>query len=248
MFISTDYLATQYGVHETIADFFVERESPTNNLYWKDKLLYLRPQPGYLFIPVIVDTLYKLGIDKNILLSDVFINLLEQIGHIAALEETNQLTKEEGIEQCILLTKDKVINKNFYATLTDYMKGGSNNFIHEMLYPFSALHRGDIFLFSVTVLDFDDEVAKKIVAYWFAIISSFLMLDDAQDVEIDKKTGDENAFLQCGLDKEGIERIKNILGQNLTTLKIFNKPLARTIDNQFVKMATLPHIQQYLNY
>ncbi|MBX2930893.1 MAG: hypothetical protein KF781_02970 [Chitinophagaceae bacterium] len=248
MFISTDFLASKYGVHDAIANFFVEREPPTDNLYWKNKLLYLRPEPGYLFIPVMVDTLYKLGIDRNVLLSNEYIHLLEQIGHIAALEETKQISKEQVIEQCIDLTKEKAVNKYFYTALTDYIKGGNKNFIHEMLFPFSALHRGDIFLFSVTVLDFDDETAKKIVAYWFAIIGSFLMLDDAIDIEIDKKTGDENAFLQSGLDKEGIERIKNILGQNLTTIKTFNNPLARAIDNQFVKMATQPHIQQYLNY
>jgi hypothetical protein len=110
------------------------------------------------------------------------------------------------------------------------------------------LHRGDIFLFSVTILDFDDEKAKEIVKYWFAIIGSFLMLDDANDLESDKKTGELNSFLQSGLDKDGIEQIKNLLGDMLATLKTFNKPLARAIDNQFVKMAELPHIQQYLNY
>jgi hypothetical protein len=39
---------------------------------------------GYLFIPIIVDTLFKLGIDKNSLL-DKSIDVLEQIGHIAGL-------------------------------------------------------------------------------------------------------------------------------------------------------------------
>ncbi len=55
MFISTGYLGIQYGVDNNIAKFFVDREPPANNLYWKDKYLYLRPSPGYLFIPLIVD-------------------------------------------------------------------------------------------------------------------------------------------------------------------------------------------------
>ncbi len=248
MFISTDFLATKYGVHDTIANFFVEREPPENNLYWKDKLLYLRPEPGFLFIPIMVDALNKLGIAREVLLSDKYINLVEQIGHIAALEETAQINYEQAIEQCIALTKQDAKNKNFYASLTDYMQGGTNHFFQLLLLPFSALHRGDIFLFSVTILDFDDEKAKEIVKYWFAIIGSFLMLDDANDLESDKKTGELNSFLQSGLDKDGIEQIKNLLGDMLATLKTFNKPLARAIDNQFVKMAELPHIQQYLNY
>lgn len=247
MFVSADYLIMQYGVHDEIAHFFVDREPPPNNLYWKNKLMYLRPEPGYLFIPVIVDTLNRIGIDRKILLGNEYITLLEQIGHIAALEETNQITKHEAIKQCIDLTKNRSVNKYFYDALLKYMQGDTNNFIQEMLLPFNALHRGDIFLFSVSILDFDDAMAKKIIAYWFTVIASFLMLDDAQDIEHDKKNNDENTFVQSGLDKAGIERIKNFLGQLLITLKTFNKPLARTIDNQFVKISEQPHIQQYLN-
>jgi hypothetical protein len=73
------------------------------------------------------------------------------------------------------------------------------------------------------------------------------LLDDAQDIEKDKINNDENAFIQCGLDKKGIEEIKLFLGYLLTSLKAFNKPLARAIDNQFVKISELPHIKKYLN-
>jgi hypothetical protein len=132
MFISTDFLATKYGVHDTIANFFVEREPPENNLYWKDKLLYLRPEPGFLFIPIMVDALNKLGIAREVLLSDKYINLVEQIGHIAALEETAQINYEQAIEQCIALTKQDAKNKNFYASLTDYMQGGTNHFFQSL--------------------------------------------------------------------------------------------------------------------
>ena len=68
MFISTDFLAIKFGVDDAIARFFVDREPPANNLYWKDKLLYLRPAPGYLFIPLIVDLLFKIGIERQQLL------------------------------------------------------------------------------------------------------------------------------------------------------------------------------------
>lgn len=247
MFVSSDFLAINYGVHDEIAIYFTEREPPTNNLYWKDKLMYLRPEPGYLFIPVIVDTLNRLGINRKILLDDNYINLLEQIGHIAALEESNQINKEEAINKCINLTKDRAVNKNYYNSLVDYMKGGSNNFIFNLLLPYKALHRGDIFLFSISILDIDNELAEKIVSNWFIIIGSFLLLDDAQDIEKDKLSNDENAFIQCGLHKKGIEEIKLFLGYLLTSIKAFNKPLARAIDNQFVKLAELPHIKNYLN-
>ncbi len=247
MFLSTDFLAIKYGVHDKIASFFVDREPPPNNLYWHKKLLYLRFEPGYIFIPTMVDGLYRLGIKQETLLSDVYINLLESIGHIAALQETEQITYEEAIEKCIELCNNKVVNSSFYSALISYMQGKGDNFIKPLTMPFSALHRGDFFLFSLVVLDFNQEKAQQIVAFWFALIGSFLLLDDAEDVEIDKKNNDENAFLQSGLDKVGIEKIKRLLGDNLKILKKVNPTLARSIDTQFVKMAELPHIHQYLN-
>jgi hypothetical protein len=247
MFVSSDFLAINYGVHDEIANYFTDREPPANNLYWKDKLMYLRPEPGYLFIPVIVDTLNRIGISRKILLDDNYINLLEQIGHIAALEEANIINKEEAIDKCIVLTKEKAVNKNYYNALLDYMNGGTTNFISKLVLPYQALHRGDIFLFTISILDIDNEKAEKIVSNWFIIIGSFLLLDDAQDIEKDKINNDENAFIQCGLDKKGIEEIKLFLGYLLTSLKAFNKPLARAIDNQFVKISELPHIKKYLN-
>ena len=248
MFVSSNFLAIHYGVNDTIAKFFVDREPPINNLYWKDKLLYLRHEPGYLFIPIIVDTLFKLGIDKNSLLDKKYVDVLEQIGHIAGLHEAEKITSKEAIEQCIALTKGKVVNEYFYSALLSYMQGEKNNFIAPLCTPFNALHRGDIFLFSLAVLKFDDELAEKIIEYWFAIIGSFLLLDDADDLEKDKLNNHENAFLQSGLNKEGIEKIKTLLAENLRLLKSLNQTLARGIDNQFVTMAKLPHIQEYLNY
>ena len=247
MFVSADFLAINYGVNDAIAKFFADREPPVNNLYWKDKLMYLRPEPASLFIPAMVDTLYKIGVPKDEVLNDAYINLMEQIGHIAAMEEANQFTQEQAVDECIALLQNKYKNEFFYTALVNYMQGGSDNFIAKMITPFNALHRGDIFLFSVCILNFDDAMAKKIVEYWFALISSFLLMDDADDIEIDKKNNHENAFLQSGLAAIGIDKIKNLLTTNLTILKTINKPLARTIDNQFVKMAQLPHIKQYLN-
>lgn len=247
MFVSADFLAIQYGIHDKVAKFFADREPPANNLYWHGKLLYLRHEAGYLFIPIIVDTLNKMGIDREILLGNQYIDLLEQIGHIAALQETGQLTYEQAINECILLTSGKEVNANFYKALVNYMQGNSNNFIKPMCAPFAALHRGDMFLFSLAVLNFSDELAVKIIEFWFALISSFLMLDDADDFEKDKKNTDENTFLQSALDKDGASKLKTLITHNLAVLVNINKPLARVMETQFIKMNQLPHIHQYLN-
>src|SRR5438045_9553131 len=99
MFVSTNALTIYYGVDDKIAQFFVDREPPKDNLYWKDKLLYLRLEPGYIFIPLIVDILYKLGIERAQLLSDKFIDLMEAMGHISALEESKKIDHSETITE-----------------------------------------------------------------------------------------------------------------------------------------------------
>ena len=110
MFISSSFLEINYGVDSKIATFFVDREPPVDNLYWKDKLLYLRPAPGYLFIPLIVDILYRLKIDRQQLLSERFVTTIEQIGHINALEETGRITENEAIKRSSELVKNNCNN------------------------------------------------------------------------------------------------------------------------------------------
>ncbi len=198
MFISTGYLGIQYGVDNKIAKFFVDREPPANNLYWKDKYLYLRPSPGYLFIPLIVDILFRLGIDRQQLLSDEFIHCLEQTGHISALEETKQISNTEAIQQCIALARESCKNESWLNSVIDYFRGTADNLFISIATPFKALHRGDVFLFSLSALDYPEELFEKIAKYWFALISTLLLLDDAEDIEDDRVNNEENAFLESG--------------------------------------------------
>lgn len=247
MFVSAGFLAIKYGVHDKIAQFFADREPPVNNLYWHEKLMYLRPSPGYLFIPVMADMLHRIGINKDEILSNDYIDVMEAIGHIAAKEETKMITNAAAIEEGIALVKDRYKNEYYYQAVVDYLRATKSNFISEQTTPFKALHRGDLFLLSACVLNFNNEQAEKIVRYWFAVISSFLLMDDADDIEEDKNTNDENAFLESGLDKEGIEKIKQLLAKNLKTLKEINTSLAISIDAKFIQLAELPYIKAYLN-
>jgi len=247
MFISTGYLGIQYGVDNKIAKFFVDREPPANNLYWNDKSLYLGPSPGYLFIPLIADLLFKLGIDRQQLLSDEFINCLEQTGHISALEETKQLSYAEAIERCTALARENCRNENWLNTVIDYFKGNADNLFISIATPFKALHRGDVFLFSLSALDFPEELFQKIVKYWFALISTLLLLDDAEDITDDRANNEENAFLESGLDKQGIERVKQLIAHNLRTISSINSMMAMKLDNQFKELVKKPYISPLIN-
>lgn len=247
MFISTGFLGIHYGVDNKIAKFFVDRDPPANNLYWKDKYLYLRPSPGYLFIPLIVDILFKLGIDRQQLLSDEFLNCLEQTGHISALEETKQINNAEALEQCIALAKEQCKNEKWLTAVVNYFRGTADNIFTRLTTPFKALHRGDVFLFSLSALEFPEEMFEKIAQLWFSLISTLLLLDDAEDIDEDRANNEENAFLESGLDKEGIEHVKKLLSHNLKVLSSINSIMAKKLDKQFVELIEKPHIRPLIN-
>lgn len=247
MFITSDSLQVHYGIDADIATFFVDREPPTDNLYWHEKLLYLRPAPGYLFIPLIVDILFKAGIDKQQLLSNEFVTTMEQIGHISALEEIGQITNEEAINKCVELVKDRCKSEDYFNDLVDYFNGKSGNAFKALSTPYQALHRGDFFLFAVCMLNFPNSLTVTIVEQWFALITTLLLLDDIEDLQIDKATGDENALLEAGLTGEGIQSLLNMVQENLRKIGQFNNTMAVAISKQYEKLVETNPVFQQIN-
>lgn len=247
MFVSTDFLAIHYGIDNTIAKFFVDREPPANNLYWHEKLLYLRPAPGYLFIPLMVDLLYKMGVEKEQLLSELFVSHMEKIGHISALEETKQITVKEAIEQYAELASLNCKNPLWLFEVSKYFEDTSSVEIGKLATPFKALHRGDAFLFSIAALTFPSTLIVPIAEVWFALISTLLLLDDADDLESDQKTGEENAFIESGLTTFGFKKIEDLVQHNFTIIGGLNKRMAAELNRSHQKVAALPHIVQLIN-
>lgn len=247
MFVSANFLAMNYGVDDAIARFFVDRQPPVDNLYWQGKLMYLRTEPGWLFIPLIVDLLFKTGIDKEQLLSEEYVSLMEKIGHISAKEELKQITKNEALIEYNNLVKYHYQNNSFYCNIVDFMEGGDNNPFTLASTPFKALHRGDAFLFSLCALRFDQILAKSLVENWFALISTLLLLDDAEDVDIDKSNGDENAFLESSQIKMGSATMQIMIKNNLQRISKLNKVMAKKLDQRILSIIDKPQIKPYLN-
>jgi hypothetical protein len=246
MFISAKYLVSYYDIDHQIARFFVDRQPPCDNLYWHEKLLYLRPSPGYLFIPLIVDLLHKTGVDKELLLSDAFVTTMEQIGHITALEEIRKITEEEAIHKSLALVKDSCKNKTWLTDVTNYFNTEKDNSFEKLAPPFTALRRGDIFLFSLCSIQFPESLDEEIAAQWFSLISILLLLDDAEDIDVDRKNGDKNAFLESGLDQKGIDNILALVRKSLRKISQVNERMAEQLDVQFKGILQLPHIQTLL--
>lgn len=247
MFVSAKQLVNTYGIDNAIARFFVDREPPADNLYWHEKLLYLRPAPGYLFIPLIVDLLSKLGIEKQQLLSEEFVSTMEQTGHISALEETKRITDKEAIQKCEEIIKNNSKNELWLKNVTNYFSGKTDNLINALATPFKSLHRGDVFLFSLCSLQFPQSLFVQVTQQWFALISTLLLLDDAEDIESDKKTGDENAFLESGLTAAGINRITLLIEQNIKKIDSVNVTMAVELERQFKEHGQIHAIIKQVN-
>lgn len=249
MFVSTKQLVKNYGIDEEIARFFVDREPPANNLYWHGKLLYLRPSlPGYLFIPLIVDLLYKLGLDKQALLSEEFVTTMEQVGHISVLEETEKISMAEAIKKCEELVGEKTVNDTWLSNVVNYFEGIEGNLFSKLTTPFASLHRGDMFLFSLSTVAFPVAFFEKIAEIWFALISLCLLVDDAIDIESDKEKEDENAYLESGLNAEGLTRINELVKHSLEKISSVNPTMAGELARQHNELAQQPHIIELLNH
>lgn len=244
MFLTANALVQEFGIDEKIAKFFVDREPPKENLYWKDKLLYLRPQPGYIFLPLIVDLLYRSGIEIEELLSEKFISVLEQIGHFAAQEEFNLITKSEAVNACKKLVE--ISDKKFLDEVVGYLHGADND-LSVAATPFKALHRGDLFLFSLCILNCGREKKMELANTWFALISTLLLLDDSEDYHSDLETGDENAFIESGSNQEGFNKIKSLLAKNLHHIAAINASMSNGLHQKFIALADKPGIKEYLN-
>jgi hypothetical protein len=244
MFVSANFLAVNYGVRDDIAKFFADREPPKENLYWKDKLMYLRPQPGYLFIPIIIDLLHKSGAEKYVLLEDAFLNVMETILHYSAEQEFEITDQQTAIEKSFQLVNGKATDSNFISDIKDYLQG-KNNWLQQLSAPYPALRRGDLFLFVIATLNITEEQKTKIVKVWFALITTLLLLDDMEDISEDQKNGDENAFIESGLNQEGFDQLKQLLSKNLNELKQVNSVLANHLHRKFGKVKDLPIVSEF---
>ena len=239
MFVSTEYLVVNYGVDEKIARYFVDREPPADNLYWHEKLLYLRPSAGYIFIPLIVDLLYKSGIERDELLGSEFVSVMEEILDVSVLEESKKIDAATAIQQCSEFVKKTCKSVAWNNDVLDYLSG-KHNFIDRLASPFKALHRGDMFLFCFCALHIPKEKEHQIVEQWFALITTLLLHDDADDVQRDLKNGDENAFLEHGLNAHNIAVAENLIKKNMTTISLLNKTMAVTLERQFKELLKKP--------
>src|ERR1044072_972055 len=143
MFTSKEHLHFNLGVDLEIAAFFVDRKVPSDNMYWKNRYLYVAGGTGFLFIPLFFDLQFRMGIDKKLVLDETYIQLMEDVLDSAARYEFEQISFEEHIRNCRQLMKNKIKNENLYNDLVNYFTNEDLK-PYKNIGPFSkALNRGD---------------------------------------------------------------------------------------------------------
>lgn len=245
MVITKHFLADKMGIDFDIAQFFADRKIPADNLYWKNKYLYVTFGTGYLFIPIVYDVLYKFGIQKDLLLREDRIEDMERAFHIVAAFEKKMISFEEYIDQFMSIFKEKSVNENFFNDLLRYFRNEPpNRFALGTSVP--ALNRADAFLFTITDLPLEENSLRILLTKWYYTAATLLLLDDIVDLEKDRAENEENAIIELGDNKAAVEQAIKIFETNSNGLRELNPKMCDFFQKIFDKAILDPPIQKLL--
>lgn len=247
MVVTKHFLAEKLGLDFEIAQFFADRKVPANNLYWHKRFLYLSFGTGYLFIPVIIDALYKAGVDKEILIDPERTTRMETAFNIVARHETKQLDFENYINEISTVFQPYKKHGDLVDDLLTYFKGG-NPMHFKLGTEVPALNRADAFLFTFTDLPVDTAKLQELVSIWYNVAVTVLMLDDLVDLNDDRSKGEENAILELGDNKDAVNKAVVLINKHLeglrninpTAANFFRKVLENALNDPQIKALTEP--------
>ncbi|PWT74776.1 MAG: hypothetical protein C5B59_10420 [Bacteroidetes bacterium] len=226
MFVSVSNLTNNMGVDEKIARFFVDRKVPQDNIFWNKRLLYIARGNGYISIPVYYDFLLRIGLLRECLLDESHIQFMEKVMHYAMLVEYNQMSFGDQLLSIQHLLTNRIRNQEFYLELIHYLEQPVLRPIGKLGMPIPSLNRADVFLFILCDLPMSQSQIEQAISYWYALHTSYLIMDDMYDYQLDKQVKDENAIIELGDGEKGFERAFEILKRNIKTIEPVNPTLA----------------------
>lgn len=234
MFLTRDDLKLSYGVDLVIGDAFINRAVPVDNLYWKNRKIYIPGSPGYYFMPIYADMLFRLGIEKSVLISDNHFKLNELILHEAAMVEHKHCTWIEHAEKLSTIIQPYAVQTELFQELNAYLvqekpvqQSGTR-----LGTPFPSLNRADSYLFTLTALKDTRFNLQLALAGWYALMTYFLILDDLADIQEDLLNNEENAIVDAGLNSSGLQAIQLMIDQSIAVMKVINPVIANRIDHR----------------
>jgi hypothetical protein len=218
-------LADKQGIDYDIATFFADRLPPADNHFWKGKYVYLSNSLGYTIIPFLFDLQYKLGVEKSILLDEKHIRLMEDGFDLMSKYEAKQIRYEDFIGACKVLFAPAVVNNNFFSDLLLHLNEGVP--VHYTLgSPVKALNRADAFFFTLCDIPIEEQLLRRIIEAWSYVKVNALILDDMNDLELDKINGEENSIIELGDNEAAMGKIQSMFYENVKSLAGINNKLA----------------------
>jgi hypothetical protein len=247
MFTSKQQLTGEMGIDPALAAFFVDRKVPVNNHYWKGRLLYVARGTGYMFIPLFFDLQLRAGIESAELMTEEYVQKMEQILDFAAQFEFGILSFNDHIDKI----KESVIPEIKHSWLFEEL---NEYFSRQPLTPLGnigtdnpALNRGDALLYLLCLRPEPEEVIKKIITYWYLLVPSFLLMDDLMDFHEDKQKQEENSLSHYGFNAEGVQIAVKKLETNFRVLEKVNPALGLFFQRSLDKKKRSEYFQTLLN-
>jgi hypothetical protein len=247
MFISKKHLHHTLGIDPDIAAFFVDRKVPEGNQYWKGRYLYVASGTGYLFIPIYFDILLRSGISKEVLLDESFVHVCEQILHSAAVYESEDLDFVAHIENCREILDGKVKDPELFDDLCEYFSQGELRPYKYLGTTSKALNRGDTFLFALCCISAGNEVKKRLIEQWYALVPSFLLMDDLTDLKEDMDKNEENGVLDLGEGVAAVGAAISYLRQQFEKITLVNERLGAFFMRTLEQKMESPYFKSLLN-
>lgn len=246
MFTSKDELKLSYGIDMEIGKFFVDRKIPSDNLYWKNRFLYITPMPGYLFIPLYTDLQFRLGLPRHELLTDRYASFMERIMHSIAKQEFSGLTMEQHINECVEITKEVSKNDLLLKELIAYFSGDRIQGGISFGTSLRALNRVDSYLFTLCYFNFDNELKKKLIDAWHACMTFYLIADDLDDIQKDFEENEDNTILEAGLNENGARLVESFMQESYDVMNGLNPVFANRMDYSWQQIDVFQTIRDYL--
>ena len=247
MFTSKQQLCGGMGVDPEIAAFFVDRKVPGGNMYWKGRYLYVARGTGFLFIPLFFDLQWKAGIEKEFLLSENYVGLMEKILHQAACYEFGELDFESHIRNIDEIVEPHSRQPWFLEGLRKYFSRLPLIKDGELGTSNSALNRGDALLYLLTVPDVPADIIRKAIDYWYLLVPSFLLMDDIMDLKEDQEKNEESSMWHYGFDAAGVRAAVSEVESNFTRLEEVNALLGQFFRSTLDQKKQTPYFQMILN-
>lgn len=245
--VVTSHMLHDLGIDAVIADYFAnQRPVPQQNLFWKNKLIYLYAGFGTLTIPIVFDLQNKLGIDHEQLLNNEHVLLMEQGFDLLRRFEDKLIDRNDFLQGCKDLLSGKIKQARLAEDLFSvFSEQKPSYFPLDQTSP--ALSRSDMFLFTLVDLPVSDTWVTEFIPYWYAVARPILIFDDFLDLETDRLSGEsENVIIEFGNDRNAIYKAFELGLADITLLANINAKLAGFMRRKLEKCLQLKYIQSQL--